>query len=174
MCKFNSSSRFLLIGSYPFFSEVSVFSISKSAFLVDFAFFTFWLRFRFSYPVLNFFMFSLTMSRSVSLHWMYFPSTPRKQCRFFGVILSPICGACSFFLSVRNKICPEICFRRISFPFSMGYGVFVSAYCFFWSLRSKDFLMKFFSTNVKGYLPNFFLGCLSTAFSSARVFVNTR
>ena len=83
-------------------STISPLSISDSVsdFLVKF-----WMLFSFSFRIYL----------KIPFHWIDPPSTSRKQCLFFGVLFSEICGARSFFFSFWITFGPEICFRWINF-----------------------------------------------------------
>ena len=83
-----------MIEQYPCFPEVSVFSkslssssISPSSLSLSVSAFMFCTIFNNLYST----------SLRISFHWMYLPSTPLKQCQFFGVMVCPIFGAVSVF-----------------------------------------------------------------------------
>ena len=75
----------------PVSSGISSSSSSSSSFVSDTLTFRFW-------TILSF---PFRMSRSISSHRPYFPSSPLRQCRFFGVISALVKAvSLSFFFSV--------------------------------------------------------------------------
>ena len=95
--RFSSSSGDVVICRFSSLSEVSWLSkslasssFSPSSLSVSVSAFLF----------CTFLSFPFKTSLRISFHWVYFPSTPLRQCLFFGVMVSPIFGARSVFLSL--------------------------------------------------------------------------
>ena len=97
------------------------------------------------------FSFPLSISRSISSQRPYFPSSPHRQCLFFGWISLLVRGSCSrlvFFLVWNSG--PEINFRLIIFPVSVltVLSVLLIAICilfwnFFLGISCYGFFFKF-------------------------------
>ena len=88
--------------------------------------------------------FPFNMSRRISSQRPYFPSSPRRQCLFFGCVSPLVFGAGSRLV---------LNFRLTIFPISVFtvFPVPLTAVCiFFWNFSSKDFLLRLFSRNLKG------------------------
>ena len=101
VCSFSSSSEFVMIGLYPFFFRMCPDFPFRNTFLRRFRLF----RSLSPTPIFVFDFEGFSVCHSVYLAVSHsteciFRSSPRRQCRFFGVIIFPICGARSCFFSV--------------------------------------------------------------------------
>ena len=146
VCRFSSSSMFVLISLYPFFSDVSGFPISNSLSssispslsdsdsdsLVRFCII-------FNLP----FQYVLKYLVPLDVFPVDNPDTVAVlRCDFVSDLRCPL-----FLLFGLKKNRSRNVFSLNQFPTFGGYSVFGSAYCvciFFWNLPSKDFLLWFF------------------------------